>query len=174
VAAVLVREGIDERSLRLALLDLHRSLGVLILALTGLRLLTRVLLRQRGVDHGLSPMVALAAALGHLGLYALMVGVPLLGWALNGARGIATTVFGFINLPQLIAENADLADKLADAHEIAAWTLIVLIGLHVAAALWHHIFLRDGVMRAMAPWLGESSPQGHRPQAVPAMESGQG
>jgi len=38
-----------------------------------------------------------------------------------------------------------------DVHTFLAWTLLVLIGLHIAAALYHYFVRRDGVLQRMLP-----------------------
>ncbi len=61
-------------------------------------------------------------------------------------------MFGLVQLPDLVEPNRPLHDVLTDVHRGLAWTLIVLLTLHVAAALYHGLVRRDGVVRAMAPW----------------------
>jgi cytochrome b561 len=46
---------------------------------------------------------------------------------------------------------------MGDVHSVLAWVLLVLIALHVAAAFFHHLVLKDGVMQRMVPWTGRSS-----------------
>jgi cytochrome b561 len=58
---------------------------------------------------------------------------------------------GLGHLPALIGRDLDLADTLEDWHSALAWTLLALIALHVAAALWHQYIRRDGLLDAMWP-----------------------
>jgi cytochrome b561 len=58
---------------------------------------------------------------------------------------------GVIPLPALVEADSDLADNLTDAHVMLAWSMLALIVMHIAAALWHHYVRRDGVLIAMLP-----------------------
>lgn len=150
VTVVLLREAFDDRGVRLALLDLHRDAGLLVLAATALRLAAR--LRHARLPAGDDPWpLRLAAAGVHLALYLLLGAQPLLGWALSDARGQHHALFGVLPLPVLSGADADLADTLADWHEGVAWGLAALVALHAAAALWHHYVRGDTVLRAMLP-----------------------
>ena len=92
----------------------------------------------------------LAAKLGHLALYGLMIGLPLLGWALLSAAGKPIPFFG-LELPALVAKNKELADTLKELHETIGVLGYYLIGIHVAAALYHHHIRKDDTMTRMLP-----------------------
>ena len=92
----------------------------------------------------------IAAWLTHAALYAALLALPLLGWALSDAAGKPPHLFG-LALPALVAEDDDLADRLLAWHQDLAWVLLALVSLHIAAALWHHFIRRDDVLRAMWP-----------------------
>lgn len=151
VALILVREDIEGRLLRTWLLDGHRAFGTLAFVLTLVRLAARV--RHHPLREVVATPVAHRTAIGamHVALYALLLAVPLLGWAVSSARGQDVSVFGLMMLPRLGAPDEDFADTLCDLHEGAAWFLIAGVGLHAAAALWHHFVLRDPVLLAMLP-----------------------
>ncbi|MCG6943151.1 MAG: cytochrome b [Thiohalocapsa sp.] len=151
VTLILAREDVSGRALRLWLLEQHRSLGLLVLALVCVRLALRWRYRARLPRHGLPRAVAVASAAGHLGLYVLLLAIPFLGWAQTSASGQDVRLFGLIRLPSLLGLDFDLADTLQGWHQVAAWSLLVLIGVHVLAALWHHLLRRDGVLTAMLP-----------------------
>lgn len=151
VACVLAREGVEDRGLRLLLLELHRNAGLLVLALAALRLLTRLRPGHARPEHGLPTVLRRLAKASHGLLYLGLLATPLLGWALSSARGQLPQLFGLLPLPALVARDRDLAETLAECHEALAWLLIVLIGLHAAAALWHHHVRKDDVLRSMLP-----------------------
>ena len=69
---------------------------------------------------------------------------------MSSAAGTPVHFFG-LTLPPLVGEDEDLADTLQTWHVNAAWALLVLVSLHVAAALWHHLVLRDHTLRMMLP-----------------------
>ena len=90
----------------------------------------------------------------HVALYALFFVVPLIGWAYSSAAGFPIVVFGVLPLPDLLAVDKDLAVLIKPFHRFAAWALVGLIVLHVAAALKHQLIDRDGLIGRM--WFGKS------------------
>lgn len=105
----------------------HVSGGTLVLIFA----LWRLVLRQtRGVPPAPEAEPAplrLAAHLGHLALYALMIAMPLSGMA---------AWFGGI-------------EAAAEGHEVMKVALLALVAVHVLAALWHQFWLKDGLMARM-------------------------
>ena len=151
VAAILLREAAEGRALRLELLNLHRSVGLLVLIVTGARLTLRSKLGRPARIHDFHWMMQRMAALSHAMFYLLLIALPVLGWTLTNARGQSAQLFGLIPLPTLVASNPDWADTLADFHEWAAWALLALVVSHAGAALWHHHVRRDHVLKSMLP-----------------------
>jgi cytochrome b561 len=92
----------------------------------------------------------LSAKAIHLALYLLMICMPLLGWLLLSASGKPIPFFG-LHLPALISENKDLADTIKEIHETGGTVGYFLIGLHAAAGLFHHYFVRDNTLLRMLP-----------------------
>jgi cytochrome b561 len=93
---------------------------------------------------------ALAAKLMHVALYVFMVAMPLLGWLILSAEAKPIPFFG-LDLPALTGENKQLAETVQEIHETVGEVGYWLIGLHAAAALFHHYFLRDNTLRRMLP-----------------------
>lgn len=127
----------------------HFMLGLGVFALVWLRLLA----------HWLGPVPKAAAGarwehalaiLVKVALYGLMIGLPLLGWLTLSAAGKPIPFFG-LQLPALIATNKALAGEIKDIHEALAVAGYGLIGLHAAAALFHHYIRHDDVLRRMLP-----------------------
>lgn len=150
VLIVLLRYLVDEGSAEKALIDLHRSVGVCVLLLTGLRLLWRLVRRPPAHDD-LPALLRGLAALAHLALYGLLLAIPLLGWTLSNAAGKPVRLAGFIPLPPLTGRDRDLADDLANWHTWGGYLLLALIALHILAALWHFVVRKDQVLYAMLP-----------------------
>jgi cytochrome b561 len=73
-----------------------------------------------------------------------------MGWINASSRGWHVTLFGAIPLPALSPTGSPLGHEMGDLHQVLAWGLLGLIGLHLAGALYHHLILRDGVLRRMA------------------------
>lgn len=133
-----------------ALYQLHKSVGIAILALTLLRIVIRYWKpRPAKLEGGWQG--ALASTV-HLGLYAFMLGAPLTGWALVSTAKVKvpTLIFGVIPLPHLPLPAS--AHGLAEGgHGLIAWLGIALVLLHVAGALRHHLLMRDGLIWRMIP-----------------------
>jgi cytochrome b561 len=103
----------------------------------------------------MKPWETAAAKFTHIGFYALMIGVPLLGWAMVSASTlpIENQLFYLIPLPDLPGVSASKAAeaRLKTLHEIGAKLILVLFVLHVGAALKHHFVARDDVLQRMLP-----------------------
>ena len=106
----------------------HIIAGSLVLALVVWRLALRLTRGAPPAPAGESRRMALAGSLGHLGLYVLMIALPvtgLLAW------------FGGIS---------DLGEVHGEVLKVLLWLLI--IG-HVGASLYHHFVLKDGLLDRM-------------------------
>lgn len=148
---------VEERSWAPTLLRVHRSLGVMIWTLTVLRLSWRVTgARFPAFPASMTPLHQLAARLSEYGLYALLLLQPATGVAQTILRGRPFEVFAW-SIPPLVARDLALVGIFRTAHEIGAWCLFALAGLHAAAALVHHFILRDDVLETMAPALRRKS-----------------
>jgi cytochrome b561 len=124
---------------------------VTIWTLTVFRLVWRVTGAQfPALPASMTPLHQLGARLSEYGLYALLLIQPATGVAQTILRGRPFEVFAW-SIPPLVAKNVGLAGIFRAAHEIGAWCLFALAGLHAAAALVHHFILRDDVLEAMAP-----------------------
>jgi cytochrome b561 len=134
----------------LTLLAIHKPLGIAILVLALLRLAVRL---RRGVPPlptELPSIQVIAAKLSHLVLYALLVAMPLIGWAMLSAGGYPIIIFGSFHLPAILPQNDRLYALLRTAHTLLAYAFFAIILLHVAAALFHALIRRDDVFRTMA------------------------
>lgn len=150
VTLILIRDQVDGRALRQWLLEGHRHFGLFILLLFFVRVALRFRLGKLPSEANASWIMRTAASATHVALYAVLLIQPLLGWALSNAEGKPVHLFG-ATLPSLVNADEDLADALTVWHQDVAWLLLALVSLHVAAALWHHYVVRDGVLRRMLP-----------------------
>ena len=132
------------------LVSFHRSLGLIIFALVGLRLVNRWIHPPPPLPQGLPALMAFMATVSHWALYALMIALPLVGWAMLSAGGYPIPVFGnaFL-LPPILPHDAALWGWLRLAHTVLAFTLFALVMAHSGAALFHFLIRRDGVMQSM-------------------------
>jgi cytochrome b561 len=165
----------EEVFVRNRLLQLHKSIGILVLALT----LGRLLWRFWGRPPPRNTLNRVEQALAHwvhIGLYVLLLALPLSGWALSSTRSVGTFhLFGFVPWPNLPfisslsgSDEQTLSDNLGSVHPMIAWLMIGLIGLHISGALWHHFLLRDGTVSRMLPGIAPGS-LGWRVLAVPGI-----
>ncbi len=129
---------------------LHKSLGMLILALTVLRLAWRWVRPPPAPPGGRAQR--LVARVTHGLLYVVVLAMPVTGWIASSARNFPVSVFGLVQLPDLVGPDRALHDALTLVHRGLSWLLLALLALHVLAALYHGLVRRDGVLAAMAPW----------------------
>jgi len=150
LATVLAREWVEDSALRGALLIAHRQFGTLgMLGLT-VRLANRFTGGMRQVHHDMPRLMQWAASLTHLALYAMLLAVPVLGWAASNAHNVHVSLLG-MPLPLIAPADSDLADQLDLLHSIAAWTLLATAAAHIGAALFHHFVKHDTVLTSMLP-----------------------
>lgn len=140
---------------KIATYALHKSIGLSILALAVLRLGWRLYAGAPEEVSGTPRWQARIATVTHVALYALLLALPLTGWLLNSAAGFPLQWFGLFNLPSLAARDEALHALAVQSHELLFWALAVLVVMHAAAALYHHLFLGDATLARMLPrgWL---------------------
>jgi cytochrome b561 len=130
----------------------HKSIGTTVFLLTGARLAWRLV-------HGVPAPVPMpewqrrAARAVHALLYAVLFAIPVSGWLYSSSTGVQVVYLGAFPLPDLVAKDRELAAGLKLVHVALTRVLMVLIVVHVAAALRHHFVGRDGVLARMLPFL---------------------
>lgn len=137
----------------LTLVNIHKPLGILILILALIRLIVRLRYGAPPLPVDLPEPMKLAAYLSHYALYALMIAMPLIGWAMLSAAQYPVTLWPGIWLPQILPQSASLHTALWNAHFYLAFLFFALILMHLAAALFHALIRRDGVFDSMGPLL---------------------
>ena len=141
--------------LRLKLYNWHKWAGVTFLALTVLRLLWRLTHRPpalpQTVTRAMPGWQVSAYHATHYLLYALFFVVPLIGWAYSSAAGYPIVWCGVLALPDFVPVDKELAALIKPLHELSAFALLGLAGLHIAAALKHHWIDRDDLLNRMLP-----------------------
>ncbi len=128
----------------------HYMLGLSVLILALLRLVVGLTSRAPRILPEPAAMQRAVAKLMHLALYALMIGMPLLGWLILSAEGDPIPFFG-LHLPPMIGPDEALKETIEEIHETFGTVGYFLIGLHAAAALFHHYFVRDNTLKRMLP-----------------------
>lgn len=128
----------------------HYMLGLAVFVLVWARLLARMGRAAPPIEPPPPRWQERAATLIHVALYVFMIGMPLLGWLTLSAQGKPIPFFG-LTLPPLLTADKALAKQIKEIHETIATVGYYLIGLHAAAALFHHYILRDNTLRRMLP-----------------------
>lgn len=127
----------------------HFMLGLSVLGLVVLRLAARLLWPAPApLDEPVWRNLAAKAV--HLGLYGLMIGMPIAGWVILSAEGKGIPFFG-LELPPLTGKNDALAEQIEELHELGGTIGYWLIGIHAAAALFHHYVVKDRLLARMIP-----------------------
>ncbi|MEI9993640.1 MAG: cytochrome b [Rhizomicrobium sp.] len=138
----------------------HKSIGLTVLVLSLLRLGWRLFHPVPALPLGMHRLAKLAAHATHYIFYFLIVFIPLSGWVMVSASplGNGTLFFGLFDWPNLPLFAGQTRAQLHDTHELfetahvwLAWSAIVLVPIHVAAALYHNFLRRDDVLRRMLP-----------------------
>lgn len=119
--------------------ELHKSFGVLVIALIVIRIINRFIKKAPPLPDTMPKYEQILAHLGHFGLYVLMIAVPLSGFLMSNSFGFAVKFFG-IELPLLLESNFDHGKIFAEAHELSAYALLGLMLAHVAAVIKHRFF----------------------------------
>jgi cytochrome b561 len=136
---------------KITLILYHKEVGLLVLILLAVRLswrLTQVL--PLLVAH-LPDWQKIAARFVHLSFYSLMFALPMTGWLMSSAAGIPVSFFGLFMLPDFLPHDDYLFQRLIDIHKWFGYVLILLIFVHMGAALRHHFVFKDDTLRKMLP-----------------------
>lgn len=128
--------------------DIHRALGVIVGLLLAVRLLSRLVQTQPRALAATRPE-RVAARAAHLLLYLLPLLLVLSGYLISTADGRAVSVFGWFEIPATVQDIDGQADLAGEIHFWLAMLLLAVVGLHVAAALRHHVWLKDDTLRRM-------------------------
>ncbi len=131
----------------------HSMLGLSVFLLVFIRLALRFNAPTPAVKPALPPWQHKLAGIMHLALYLLMIVMPLLGWLLLSTEGKPIVFFG-LPLPAIWGKNEGYAELIEEIHKFIGTTGYYLVGIHAAAALFHHYFMRDNSLVRMLPRSG--------------------
>lgn len=151
----LYMHGLPLSVLKIELYAWHKWFGITVLLLVLLRLLWRATHRPPPLPVSVPRWQQGVADWMHGVLYALILFIPITGWALSSAAGVPVVWWGVWKLPSLLPASPPLAHLLALVHATLNYTLAGLVGLHAVAALKHQFIDRDGVLSRMLPKLGK-------------------
>jgi cytochrome b561 len=131
------------------LISIHKPLGIAILVLVVIRFLNRLFNPPPPFPADLPAWQQLAARGSHYVLYGLMVLMPLIGWAMLSAAPYPVVMFGSLQLPPILPQNAWVYAFLRHAHTCLAYLFFAAFLAHSAAAFYHGLIRRDGVLQSM-------------------------
>jgi cytochrome b561 len=137
---------------QLALLARHKSVGLTIFALALIRLIWRWVSPPPALPPAMPRWQVLASRLIHYAFYVVLFAMPISGLVMSAAANYPVAYFGLFKLPNLVAPDEALEERMEELHEAMFYVLVVLAGLHVVAALKHHFVDHDDVLRRMMPW----------------------
>jgi cytochrome b561 len=146
----MVQPDID-RTLQNRLFIFHKNTGVLLLILVALRIAYRWRHPPADLPADVPGWQRRAAGLSHLGLYTLLVVMPVAGYIRVKAGGFPIETLDALGVPSLVPRSEALAETAKAVHYAGGIAIALLIAVHVAAAAYHGIVRRDGVFSRMWP-----------------------
>ncbi len=148
----------DDISLRALVYNWHKTLGLLVLVLSIVRLFWKLTHKAPAPLLGLKAWEKTAAKSLHTLFYMFMIGMPLVGWAIISTSRFPSFFFNAakMRIPELPfwqaldkAAKHDVHEFFEETHELMAFAAIALILLHVFAALKHHKAGKDILVRML-------------------------
>ena len=129
---------------KFALYGLHKSFGVIALGLVILRIMWRLVTVTPELPDKL-----LLSKLSAPVLYLAMFTMPISGVVMSQAGGYPISIFNTLTVPTFIEKNPDLGKLAWQIHGYAGKVFIALICLHILAALYHQLFLKNNLLGRM-------------------------
>lgn len=127
---------------------LHKSFGLMVLWLAGLRIIWRSFNKQPTPHATHKTWERTLSKIIHFFLYVAMIGMPLTGWLMSSAGGHGVSFFG-LDMPALMNKDADFGKLMNNTHRLLSYALIGAVLLHAAGALKHHFIDRDNTLIRM-------------------------
>ena len=144
-------DKLPEGPLQDRLFDLHRSLGVLVLALAFLRVAARSTFGAPAPAAVLTPFERAASAAAHHSLLLLLFLQPFVGWLSMDAYRADVSVFGLFTLPHLLPQGDAAYKFLSATHTVLGYLMALILVAHIGGGLLHGFVRRDGVLNRMLP-----------------------
>jgi cytochrome b561 len=143
-----------------AIVQFHKSVGLTVLVLSLARLLWRLVNPVPPLPETMSPVLRFVARATHVLLYALIIFIPLSGWAMvsSSPLGLPTMYFGVFQWPHISfladlprAQKIPLRHEFGFIHTYLAWSAIALVPIHIVGALYHQFVRGDDILKRMLP-----------------------
>lgn len=149
VALGLATAALDSGGTQDRLFAVHKSVGLSILILMCVRALWRATHAAPALPKAMPAWQCWTAHIIHSLLYAVAVVLPVSGYVAVAARGRETIFLGFWSVPRWVPLDRSLAHTSETVHVVSQYALYALVIGHVGAALYHHFFVRDDILRRM-------------------------
>jgi cytochrome b561 len=137
---------------KLALLARHKSVGMTVLMLAVVRLAWRLFNKPPALPPGMKSYEVALAKITHGLFYVLLFALPLSGWMMSSAKGYTVSWFNLFAWPNLVPKDQAAFKTLRSVHETVATILFCAAILHILAALKHHFWDKDDVLKRMLPF----------------------
>jgi cytochrome b561 len=157
--AFLMTSELQDRALQDALFVFHKGIGPIILLVVIMRILWRLFHGAPALPTTLPRFQQIVSKIVHIGLYVGLLTMAVSGYVRVITGGFPIELLNAVGVPPLLPRNEVVAETAKMIHRSAAWGLLGLIALHVAAALYHQFVMRDGIMARMWPPLGGTQRQ---------------
>jgi cytochrome b561 len=148
--AALAEAGLPDPA-KLIVIQLHRSFGLTLWAVTVLRLIWRQFAQFPDWPANLPRRLRMAASAAEYLLYSLLLLQPILGLLYTNARGNVVHFYLLVRIPPLIAQHKELGEKLIAAHAFVASALLIVIAMHASMMVYRHFVRRENTLNRMLP-----------------------
>ncbi len=149
IGIVMVNVEFEEEEVGDFLFHIHRSFGVVVLAIVAIRLTWRLTHPPLPLPADISPLQRRAARTVHWLLYALLLIQGMVGWIATSAYRAPILVFWLFELPPIWPVDKDFSDKAFLVHQTIGISIAIVLCFHIGAALHHHFIRRDRVLMRM-------------------------
>lgn len=129
--------------------DIHRSIGMLLLAVMVFRVVWKLANRTPAAPAGHKRWEVISAHAAHSLLYLLIFVAMISGYLVSTAGGSGISVFGWFDVPSVTGQVKRMEETAGTVHYWSTWAIVVLAALHAAGALKHHFIDRDNTLRRM-------------------------
>ncbi len=154
IGFLMVQQGLS-RSLQNFLFISHKNIGVLLLILVFVRLFNRWRNPPNLEPVEMAPIQAFAAHMTHIALYGLLLIMPLAGYIRVRAGGFPIESLDAMGIPALVPRSEALAEAAKAVHFYGSYAIAGVLLMHIGAACFHALVLKDGVMSRMWPPFGK-------------------
>lgn len=141
----------ENSPLKFQVYGLHKSTGIIVLTLAVFAIFWRSGNLKPGLPASVPAWQKSLSSVIKYALYICMILMPLSGWAYSSSAGYPVSIYGLFEIPALVVKDDAMKNFYKEIHELIGNIILVLVGLHVAAALKHHFINKDGVLRRMLP-----------------------